>query len=274
MKSLFSDDDVEDDEEFIEIDPSTKKRKKKRGLSADKIVACDTIISRAFREANIDLWGDRHFKKSDLEKIVKEGNYALKNIADIKYLYDARRHLPPEITKLGNFVIIGQRKGCYLFTDINHQNLIEPLPTKKTTFVDQTPELVAEVLGEDEQSTFSIVHYNNIISKFLGFEVLLAQNHKRTTVSCGQVEIDAVYVGKKEGVKHIIPISGKGEDDYLSYTQAYSLNLYGKEKFPLHKCIPLGIKAEGSSIICVEFSPDTEVDKIVIKDMLKFERQT
>lgn len=232
----------------------------------ENLTIYDEIIIETFKKATgcPTLFGDFCFSKTDIEDIVRESGYRVRNIPDIKYTYDARKAFPPYIQNKGHYAILGMGKGHYCFTVLPKANLIQIEPDCDIYFSDETPTLVKEVLGRDEQATFSIIHYNDLLTKLLGFKVYQVQNHERTALSIGQVEIDSVYVGQVDDKKVIIPISGKGGKDCLSYTQAVVLNLFAKEKYPTYQCISLGVKAEKDSINVIQFNDSTNIAEIEI----------
>ncbi|MDA8093079.1 MAG: hypothetical protein M0T84_04075 [Betaproteobacteria bacterium] len=102
------------------------------------------------------------------------------------------------------------------------------------------------------------LRYNDILSKFLEIRTYQVQGHERTNLSCGQIEVDEVYVGIDGANKFIIPISGKGGDkDCLSYTQALNLSNYALEKKRYQGYVgrPLGVaKQSDGTIFVVEFN--------------------
>lgn len=204
----------------------------------------------------------------------------VKNVADIKYTYDARREPPTELTQAGYFTWLATKKGVYQFAKTQRKNLIDlPLkpgkPPKLEHVYDQTPNSIAPLLGNDEQAAFTRVRNADILTSFLGFKVWPIQGHQRTTVSYGQVEIDEVHAGLAPGKKlTVVPVSGKGGQDMLSWSQALNLNTFGAEKFKKHKASvqSLGLwRDDKGHIWLVEFTPHTEIDKIQIKQVRRFE---
>jgi hypothetical protein len=217
------------------------------------------------------------FDKPQIEKVIldlkKTGSVKdIKNIPDIKYTYDARKDFPAPIASTGYWAITGRGKAKYCFERIRKNNLIRvpqdtaPLSPKIIHLTDKTPHAVAAVLGADEQATMTRVRYNDILSQFLGFPAYHVQGHERTSLSCGQVEIDEVYVGSSGSTHYVVPISAKGGGkDCLSYTQALNLYLYAAEKsrYHGHTARPLGVLRDTSGVIhVIEFSTSKEIDKI------------
>jgi hypothetical protein len=229
------------------------------------------------------------FDKSLVELVVddlvrKKKIDRIKNIPDIKYTYDARRGFPPEISRRGEFAIVGKGKSKYEFVKLARPNLIRlpedlPCTVSTTIVVDDTPELVRNVLGEDEQATMTRVHSNNLIGRVTGFRVYRVQGHERTTVhSLGQIEVDEVYVGTNGTHRYVLPISAKGgEKDCLSYTQALNLNMYGhtKTRYSGHIVMSLGVaKKLNGDIYIVGFSSERAVELITISRAERFRLET
>lgn len=203
----------------------------------------------------------------------------IKNVADIKYTYDARRELPKECEQCGPLTWLQNGKGSYKFRRTKRKNLIvlpDDLPFDAPEIeleVDQTPPFVASLLGEDEQAVFTRVRNSSLISKFLGFSAWPIQGHHRTTVSFGQIEVDEVQAGLDGQVRVIVPISGKGGQDKLSWSQALNLNAYGKEK---PRVAGLTVRSIGlwrdreNTIWMVEFTPSTDIDEIEFASVRRF----
>lgn len=243
----------------------------------------DTVIAEVFcrlRDKYSKANDNFDFDKSMIEAVTlelrKQRKIAkgIKNIADIKYTYDARADFPKPICSSGHWAILGRGKSLYRFVRLPQNNLIRvpaDLPTKPTIMIapDSTPSLVQKVLGKDEQATLTRVTYNRLIGVSLGCEVFWSQGHERTTISAGQIEVDAVFVGHDSGGEYVIPISAKGGDgDCLSYTQALNLNLYAAEK-PRYRgmiCRPMGLcRTEDDHIYLIEFTRTTDIRKIGVK---------
>lgn len=248
----------------------------------------DIVISETFKRLVRD-YGTRDsydFEKSLLETVIRNLVSAgkikrIKNIADIKYTYDARKDFPITISSKGYWAITGRGKGKYRIQKVAQNNLIR-VPNdfgsariQKYSLKDKTPPLVLEVLGDDEQATMTRLMYNDLLSRFLEMETHRIQGHERTFLSCGQIEVDEVYVGKKDGKhKYIIPISGKGGDkDFLSYTQALNLSLYSMEKESSKEFmgIPLGVTRQPTGdIYVVQFTCSLNIHDIKIERVGKF----
>jgi hypothetical protein len=235
----------------------------------------DQIITELFtRLWESDSDNKLDFDRDDIERVIRDLGFRIRNIPDIKYTYDSRRPFPQEIQNTGYWAITGRGKSQYSFVKIDQPNLIclpgdeYLMDIKIKSLRDKTPPLVQSVLGDDEQATMTKLHYSKVVADFLGMKnVWKVQGHERTTVSTGQIEIDEVYVAQHKDEKFVIPISAKGKLDYLSYTQALNLNLYAKEKEKYKNLvpIPLGIcKFNDESIYIVEFSKDDDIQSISI----------
>lgn len=202
----------------------------------------------------------------------------IKNVPDIKYTYDARRTLPPELEHRGPLTWLQNGKGKYKFRRTKRPNLIQlpsALQRKPRTrqIIDQTPKSILPLLGNDEQASFTRVRNANLIQQFLGFSAWQIQGHKRTTVSYGQIELDEVHAGLERKTITVVPISGKGGQDMLSWSQALNLNTYGREKMAEGVAVrSLGLWVDPSKCVwLVEFSSEIEIDKIRIVKAHRYE---
>ena len=248
----------------------------------------DLVIAKVFKDL-VKTQGRRDsysFTKDQIEEsmmtLKAKGIVAhIRNIADIKYTYDARRNFPPPIAETGFWGIVGEGKSKYRFERIKQNNLIRipqdisTLKAQKSKISDATPAMVRAVLGHDEQATMTKLRYNDIISKALNINAFQVQGHERTTVSCGQIEVDEVYVGDRGKKKFIIPISAKGGDkDSLSYSQALNLSLYAREKtrFAEYEPIPLGIsRRSDTGITIIRFNAANTLQDVRIEGVFEFE---
>lgn len=204
--------------------------------------------------------------------------HSIKNLPDLKYLYDAREDFPEEIEQCGPLTWISIKKGQYKFVRTRRKNLIN-LPHELNFLppleieVDVTPTFIAGLLGTDEQAVFTRVRNAGLISKFLGFQAWPIQGHHRTSVSYGQIEVDEVQAGIDNSLGTIVPISGKGGSDRLSWSQALNLNTYGREKPPMAGMVvrSLGLwRDPANTIWIVEFSPETDINAIEIVGARRF----
>jgi len=245
-----------------------------------KIGKYEQIMIEVWREQ----WGPNpgrnryDFEKADIDRVITrlypEDQRGIRNAADIKYSFDARKHPPEEMARTGHWAWIGRGKGRYTFVRLQQPNLIM-LPELLPKFVpDATPERIREVLGEDEQSSVSRINHSNLIAVALGLEaVVVAKQHDKTSLEAlGQFEIDALYV-TTSGPRIAIPVSMKGNGDFLSYSQAYNLSRYGAENEVFrrlgHQIRPLGISKNEKTgdIYILEFSTAVDVEDIKILRM-------
>ena len=241
-------------------------------------------LSRGYTSSTLP--DELHFDLDDVRRVMADASSkdvideAVKNVADIKYTYDARRDLPEECEQCGHRTWLQNGKGVYILRRTKRKNIIrlpEDLPFKEPkleTEFDQTPPFVASLLGNDEQAVFTRVRNSGLISKFLGFIAWPIQGHHRTTVSYGQIEVDEVHAGMDGKRRCIVPISGKGGQDKLSWSQALNLNTYGKEK-PLVSGLEIrsiGLwMDQNEHIWMVEFTPQLDIDKIKFANVRRFQ---
>jgi hypothetical protein len=228
---------------------------------------------------------EREFDQDDVRKAMASAvdagwiEKSVANVPDIKYTYDARRELPPECEQCGPLTWLQSGKGSYKFRRTKRKNIIvlpNDLPFEAPEIepeIDQTPPFVASLLGNDEQAVFTRVRNSGLITKFLGFTAWPIQGHHRTTVSYGQIEVDEVQAGQDGQKRSIVPISGKGGQDKLSWSQALNLNTYGAEK-PLVAGLTvrsLGLWRDNENTIwMVEFTPETDIDDIKFAQVKRF----
>lgn len=205
----------------------------------------------------------------------------VKNVADIKYVYDARHDMPAEMTQSGPLTWLQDGKGRYKLRKTKRRNIIDLSDLTATVpsiepVLDQVPPFISGLLGSDEQATFTRVRHANLISQFLGFNAWAIQGHHRTTLTYGQVEIDEVQAGLDGTVGTLVPISGKGGQDKLSWSQALNLNTYGRDKAPTAgmKVRSLGLWRDAAEVVWIaEFSPETDIDAIEIVKVRRFKFQ-
>lgn len=228
---------------------------------------------------------EKLFDQDDVREAMKRAvdaewiEKSVANVPDIKYSYDARRELPPECEQCGPLTWLQNGKGSYKFRRTRRKNIIDlpqdlPFDAPEVQLeIDQTPPFVASLLGNDEQAVFTRVRNSGLISKFLGFNAWPIQGHHRTTVSYGQIEVDEVQAGQDGQKRAIVPISGKGGQDKLSWSQALNLNVYGLEKPLVAGLIvrSLGLWRDNENTIwMIEFTPDTDIDDIEFAQVKRF----
>lgn len=226
---------------------------------------------------------DQEDVRRAMRKAVADGviDAEVANVPDIKYTYDARRELPAEIEQCGPMTWLQRGKGKYKLLRTRRKNIIDfpdilaqepPLEIE----LDQTPPFISALLGNDEQAVFTRVRNVGLLSKVLGFMAWPIQGHHRTTVSYGQIEVDEVQAGLDSGQGTLVPISGKGGQDKLSWSQALNLNTYAAEKPPMPGLLVRSIglwRDSMNTIWIVEFSPHTQIDQIEIVSVRRFKFQ-
>jgi hypothetical protein len=222
---------------------------------------------------------DQETVRQAMRRAVADGviNKEVANVPDIKYTYDARRKLPKEFEQAGPMTWLQAGKGKYTLRRTRRKNIIDfeslGFDPEIEEQADQTPPFISALLGQDEQATFTRVRNANLITEFLGFNVWPIQGHHRTSVSYGQIEIDEVQAGIDKGKETIVPISGKGGQDNLSWSQALNLNTYGAQKAPIPG---LAVRSLGlwrdhlNTVWIVEFSAETDIDDIQIVNVRRF----
>lgn len=252
----------------------------------------DRVVIYLFRSLTKDFDGDTlptllPFETSDVRTAAAEAHVKqivprlIKNLPDIRYTFDARRPMPAEVEQYGPITWMQAGKGKYAFQRTKRRNLIDAALLAQhagpiETIVDQTPPFVKQLIGKDEQAMFTRVRNAELITSVLGFKAWPVQGHARTTVSYGQIEVDEVQAGLQGNNTCIVPISGKGGRDMLSWTQALNLNTYGAEKSRV-KGLPvrsLGLWKDQYDIVwIVEFTPELDIDEIKIKQVKRFKFQ-
>lgn len=254
----------------------------------------DRIAIYLFRELTEGMGADAlplgrelEFDQEDVRKAMRKAvadkviDTEVANVPDIKYTYDARRELPAEIEQCGPMTWLQRGKGKYRLRRTRRKNVIDfpgVLETEPELEVelDQTPPFISALLGNDEQAVFTRVRNVGLLSKVLGFIAWPIQGHHRTTVSYGQIEVDEVQAGLDAGEGTLVPISGKGGQDKLSWSQALNLNTYAAEKPPMPglKVRSIGLWRDAlNTIWIVEFSPHTDIDQIEIVNVRRFKFQ-
>ena len=96
------------------------------------------------------------------------------------------------------------------------------------------------------------------------------------SVGLARGQVDEVQAGLDAGEGTLVPISGKGGQDKLSWSQALNLNTYAAEKPPMPglKVRSIGLWRDAlNTIWIVEFSPHTDIDQIEIVNVRRFKFQ-
>jgi hypothetical protein len=239
-------------------------------------------LTQGFTAATLpaELPFDQNNVRAAMKRAVSDGiiDREVANVPDVKYTYDARRELPAEVEQAGPITWLQTRKGGYKLKRTRRRNIIR-LPEDLSEappieyFLDNTPPFIAALLGQDEQAVFTRVRNAGLIERVLDAKTYPIQGHHRTTVTYGQIEVDEVQAAMdKDGKLIIAPISGKGGQDKLSWSQALNLNTYAAEKVPAAgttKSIGLWRDHE-DTIWIVQFSPEIDIDQIEIQKVRRF----
>ncbi len=251
----------------------------------------DRIVVYLFRELTVGMtphsmpleieFSQEHVRVA-MRRAIADGviDTEVANVPDIKYTYDARREFPAEVEQCGPITWLQRGKGMYRMRRTRRKNLIDfaqlPEPVLEIA-IDQTTPFISALLGNDEQALFTRVRNIDLLSTVLGFKAWPIQGHHRTSVSYGQIEIDEVQAGiDRDGAHTIVPISGKGGQDKLSWSQALNLNTYALEKPPMPglKVRSIGLWRDNlNTVWIVEFSPHTDIDQIEIVNVRRFKFQ-
>ncbi|MDQ3288255.1 MAG: hypothetical protein M3Q42_08320 [Pseudomonadota bacterium] len=212
---------------------------------------------------------------------------SIKNIPDIKYVYDARRDFPQELMQVFPITWLPTGKGRYVFRKTRRKNIIDlnaivsPPPAIEYV-IDQAPSFTSSLMGTDEQAVFARVRYAGLINQMLGFQATPVQGHHRTSVGYGQVEVDEVLAGLQGQTGVIVPISGKGGQDNISWSQVLNLNTYGLHCLGRYRVDPpmtgvavrslcLWLDKVTNEIWIVEFTPHHhDIDAIDVVQVRRF----
>lgn len=210
-----------------------------------------------------------------------------RNISDVKYAFDARRDFPREITQESPVTWLSTGKGKYVLRKTKRKNIIDlahvlTSPPNVEYVIDQTPVFISKLMGTDEQAVFARVRYAGLMNQLLGFQAAPIQGHHRTSVWYGQVEIDEVLAGISGQTGVVVPVSGKGDHDRISWSQVLNLNTYGEQclkRFGVFgppmtsiavRSLCLWLDKKTNEFWLVEFSPHTEIDEIEIVQAKRF----
>lgn len=200
------------------------------------------------------------------DQLVASGLEA-RNAPDVIYRMRARTVLPEETQAAGYRMIEITNRGVYALV-VGTSTLIEyPELTTPVDVEDHTPDVVRRLLYTDfatvdEQALLSVLRYNDMFSRFLGFRVYHFKSHVRKSVpGVGQAEVDDVHVAVEQGYDGpltIVPVEAKAKDDPVSRTQVVTQIRYAQHVFPGHPIRPLTVKLfETGDILFMEFNVTT-----------------
>ena len=229
------------------------------------------VFSKHWRKGSKEV----HFTKDDLIDEAAHNGLRVKNIADILYTYRSRRPLPPELQRLGNWVIAAKGAGKYAFQSVTGNSTIEiPSHLKIYPIPYAVPEIVAANLANDEQGLLTLVRYNRLLDVFTGLACFHLQSHVRTQVKGhGQIEVDELYVGvDKDGRGFVLPVEAKDAGELLGVDKVVSLTLFARAKYPRLICRPIAVMREADhQITCIEFEPVSDLSKVSILEIRRYQ---
>lgn len=183
-----------------------------------------------FRDKLSDSWetddDEIPFDGDDINRIKDEHDLAeLENKGDLPYNLRGRSNLPDEIAQHGYDSVIHDieaksSSAAYLITK-REQIIDVPQPTESQQINrSHTPSLVQEFTSFDEQGVLTLIRYADVIKQFTGLEECHhLQDHLRAFFESGQVEIDSLYIGSREGDSVIVIVEGKGMNEEFTRNQ-------------------------------------------------------
>jgi len=237
--------------------------------------AYDQVLIRVFRKHWKTGLAEIPFSKDDLIDAAAAVGLRIKNIADILYTYRSRRKLPDTLREKGNWIIAAKGSGKYAFVSVSGASIVQiPGHIKIYPIPYAVPEIVATNLAQDEQGLLTIVRYNRLLDVFTGLACFHLQSHVRTQVAGhGQVEVDDLYVGvDKDGRGFVLPVEAKDAGESLGVDKAVSLALFAKAKYKSLICRPIAVIRQSPSLFaCVEFEPVTELSKVAVLDIRRYQ---
>lgn len=199
---------------------------------------------------------------------------AAANPPDVIYRMRGRTQLPEEIQSAGYRMIVNTDRGKYAFiagtsTLIDYPEMDAVVEIDDHTPVEVRRLLYTSLVRVDEQALLSVIRYNDMFSRFIGFRAYHLKSHVRQSVpGVGQAEVDDVHVSVEhgyDGLLTIVPVEAKAEHDPVVRTQVASLVHYAKHAFPGHPIRPMTVKMmETGEVLFMEFNVTTAPDQLVI----------
>ena len=167
-----------------------------------------------------------------------------KNLGDVVYSFRYRKSYPKSILdtcpKGYEWLIRGIASSRYRFIQVPATKIEPRQGLIQIKIPDSTPEIVSQYALSDEQALLAKVRYNRLIDIFTGVVTYSLQNHLRTQLEGGQIEVDELYVGiSKQGSQYIIPVQAKGGRDRHGRTQLEQDMALCAKKFPDLVCRPI-----------------------------------
>lgn len=187
-----------------------------------------------------------------------------KNAPDVIYRMRGRTALPEEIQSTGYRMIENRNRGAYAFvatlkTLVDFPELSDVVPIPDQTPVEVRRLLYGKFVNVDEQALLSVLRYNDMFSRFLGFRVYHLKSHVRQSVrGVGQAEVDDVHVAVERGYNEaltIVPVEAKAQHDPVVRSQVMTLAKYAEHVFPGHPIRPLTVKLlDTGEVLFMEFN--------------------
>lgn len=200
------------------------------------------------------------FTMDDIVKTAAKLKVDVGNRADISYNFRNRSVTPQLISKTApsgfEWIIRGAGKGKYNFALVPETLALKPTPGfAETKIPNATPNIISQYALTDEQALLAMVRCNRLVDIFTGLTCYSLQNHLRTSIKSGQIEVDELYIGiDKRGVHYILPVEAKGKKEKLGRVQIEQNFALCREKFPNLKC----------KLIATQFMPN---DVIVLSEL-------
>jgi hypothetical protein len=237
----------------------------------------DRVILEVFQRHYQEGLDRLSFRKDELAEACSKHNITVRNMPDVIYTYRARRPLPDQILATGHWCIEAAGKGAFVFRRLRNPPRFD-IPFKDyapVEILEAIPEVVGQLLRQDEQSLLTSVLYNRLVDVFTGLTCFHIQNHYRGFVTdVGQVEIDALYVGvNKTGTLFIIPVEAKsaGESEMIGRIQVSHMARLVRQDFPQFPRRLLAIKQldDGTTAV-LEFDDHVDPDDFGIVSVTRF----
>jgi hypothetical protein len=233
-------------------------------------VLTDIFLAR-YREGSTTI----NFSIDEFDGICnKLGLPHLSNKADLVYGYRFRLAMPGSITTTQpagyEWTIELAGKGKYRFA-LRTSKWFVPSELPIIKLPEQTPTLMKQFVGGDEQAQLSTLRVNRVVDMFLGMVTHSLQNHLRATVKLlnnSQIEIDELYYGvDKHGLHYVVPVEAKSGKDFVAAVQAIQDIGFCKQEYPAAICRPVGIYFwTDGSFTMFELSEDENGEILIVQE--------
>lgn len=239
--------------------------------------------SKVYGPVILEIWRRRYvhgrtdpipFTLADIRAELIARGLTAANPPDVIYRMRGRTQLPEEMQSAGYRMIVNTDRGVYAFiagasTLIDYPEMVGVVEVDDHTPVEVRRLLYQSLVRVDEQALLSVIRYNDMFSRFIGFRVYHLKSHVRQSVpGVGQAEVDDVHVSVEhgyDGLLTIVPVEAKAEHDPVVRTQVASLVHYARHAFPGHPIRPMTVKMmETGEVLFMEFNVTTAPDELVI----------